>query len=1179
MPKSSLSFGQGPRRDRPEGKDSEDVESSGCEHVFRTRVEAAQSHPTWNETFQWTLDRAPEQMLLEISLWDSADSTGPASAKFVGQAVLELGKLDRSQEESVLMVDVLSCHVSLAHRGAQLTLAVGLNESRDGRELHQDIVTNRPLSSPPPCSKKLPQEKRDVSGTRQQVHLLQQQLQKQVMHAQKGASLSSPAAFSNLHVSSKVSSVILAGKNDVQGDFSARAKSIGDKASQLPNNNSGVTPATRNENSGENAQLQALLASLKEKRKRLQDLAHEDGSLQQLAQEKMTRAATHKIEQADPNVHDKHAFESEARRMSSNQVRHQVRDRIRQDKSEGPTGVGSRLDEQQQKQLTGEAKEALLKRFVDVAPRTKMFSRSRNALLIHRLCNDLTAFWTAPNTTIIQFDTEGSSMFFLMDGKCSVHVTGKIVGTLAAPCHFGEVALLSESRRTAEIRSISACLLCEISRDDLRDVLNEFPSEADIIYHTLKLEAIQKVQQNSAAATTIERHHSAVAETDDPLAAFNLSDRRQRILNWHKNYDQNFDGGQQEGEENDETSSQFFHKATSDPIQAAMRISGVSEHVVSVVQNMEMFKGAPPRAHALLIAKMTPETFEKGDMVIEAGTTGTSMYIVDSGRLQVLVNDECVEELGMGNFFGEVAILSRQKRTATVVALEKSKLLQLKQDSIWTVCNVFPAMLKVMKEVASKRVKANPGVSEAQECQSLFTGLGLFSPKKTGIPRAKSFRVKFRAPFDRFTPEDLGVNLCSYFTAGFPHVALSIHTKADHSTVNSKSSSTRADRSDYYFKVHLSGICIFESNRSSASASNGQVIWHIKEPFQNKFYRKDHVGVLSLTFFRLKWGLMGMTKSEQIIGGARIALEPLLRAPNRTLTQSLQIHSDSQAKGCARSESSGTAPRAGAERDFGSVQLVLTAWPDVVEPFVIRVPLCHPPGEHLAAITDHTGKQILFMKARSIPASESDGPGSCFCSSIVDLVSPDGSHKGQVATDVTNGRHARSRLANNWGLHWATVKSKQVSSRQTPSSHQSRQTPSSHQNSRPQVETKFKVVPTFKELSIGECMDKKHGVKSVMSNNYSRPKRRAFDVHLDRGGEHLHCIGRIVLGDLADCTHTTVRVNPGEDVICCLLVAIGILESQRLAPAVVAGHSRNPFERNYSELRDDKGITHAEVKT
>ena len=121
-----------------------------------------------------------------------------------------------------------------------------------------------------------------------------------------------------------------------------------------------------------------------------------------------------------------------------------------------------------------------------------------------------------------------------------------------------------------------------------------------------------------------------------------------------------------------------------------MRIFGVLNTWYQSFRMMEMFKGAPPRAHALLIAKMTPETFEKGDMVIEAGTTGTSMYIVDSGRLQVLVNDECVEELGMGNFFGEVAILSRQKRTATVVALEKSKLRSLSRIQFGLSATSFP---------------------------------------------------------------------------------------------------------------------------------------------------------------------------------------------------------------------------------------------------------------------------------------------------------------------------------------------------------------------------------------------------------------------------------------------------------------------------------------------------------
>ena len=60
----------------------------------------------------------------------------------------------------------------------------------------------------------------------------------------------------------------------------------------------------------------------------------------------------------------------------------------------------------------------------------------------------------------------------------------------------------------------------------------------------------------------------------------------------------------------------------------------------------------------------------------------------------------------------QLALLSRQKRTATVVAAEDCKLLQLDQDSVWTVFNMFPAMFKTMKDIASKRmdlqVRRNP---------------------------------------------------------------------------------------------------------------------------------------------------------------------------------------------------------------------------------------------------------------------------------------------------------------------------------------------------------------------------------------------------------------------------------------------------------------------------------------
>jgi CRP-like cAMP-binding protein len=54
--------------------------------------------------------------------------------------------------------------------------------------------------------------------------------------------------------------------------------------------------------------------------------------------------------------------------------------------------------------------------------------------------------------------------------------------------------------------------------------------------------------------------------------------------------------------------------------------------------------------------------------------------------------------------YQKLALLSREKRTATVVALEDCRLLQLDQNSVWTVVNMFPTMFKTMKDVASKRI-------------------------------------------------------------------------------------------------------------------------------------------------------------------------------------------------------------------------------------------------------------------------------------------------------------------------------------------------------------------------------------------------------------------------------------------------------------------------------------------
>jgi hypothetical protein len=66
---------------------------------------------------------------------------------------------------------------------------------------------------------------------------------------------------------------------------------------------------------------------------------------------------------------------------------------------------------------------------------------------------------------------------------------------------------------------------------------------------------------------------------------------------------------------------------------------------------------------------------------------------------------------------------------------------------------MFPAMFKTMKEVAAQRVDT------AQDVVDRESALTSSKIKKRGKAGTKKFRVKFRAPFDRFTAEELGVTV------------------------------------------------------------------------------------------------------------------------------------------------------------------------------------------------------------------------------------------------------------------------------------------------------------------------------------------------------------------------------------------------------------------------------------
>src|SRR5581483_1480832 len=70
------------------------------------------------------------------------------------------------------------------------------------------------------------------------------------------------------------------------------------------------------------------------------------------------------------------------------------------------------------------------------------------------------------------------------------------------------------------------------------------------------------------------------------------------------------------------------------------------------------------------------QTVEPGAIIVRRGDPAHSMYFIAAGAVEIELRDRTVR-LGVGHFFGEIAVLRRARRSATVTALQRTNLLAL----------------------------------------------------------------------------------------------------------------------------------------------------------------------------------------------------------------------------------------------------------------------------------------------------------------------------------------------------------------------------------------------------------------------------------------------------------------------------------------------------------------------
>jgi voltage-gated potassium channel len=137
-----------------------------------------------------------------------------------------------------------------------------------------------------------------------------------------------------------------------------------------------------------------------------------------------------------------------------------------------------------------------------------------------------------------------------------------------------------------------------------------------------------------------------------------------------------------------------------------------------ILQKVEFFKGVKEIFIREVVGMLTTEAFTPGDYLIREGEFGTCMYFLTNGSVDVIVNDNKVATLGTGSPFGEMALVSGEKRNASIRANTYCDVYVLQRAAFDQLRSRYEDFDQRVVEITEQRAAANRKAKEERELKA-----------------------------------------------------------------------------------------------------------------------------------------------------------------------------------------------------------------------------------------------------------------------------------------------------------------------------------------------------------------------------------------------------------------------------------------------------------------------------
>jgi CRP-like cAMP-binding protein len=138
-----------------------------------------------------------------------------------------------------------------------------------------------------------------------------------------------------------------------------------------------------------------------------------------------------------------------------------------------------------------------------------------------------------------------------------------------------------------------------------------------------------------------------------------------------------------------------------------------SAAILAQLAGVELVRSLPPEEMESVLECVEPVHFRAGETIFRQGDEGNALYLINDGQIDILIEDggttakEILAQLGPGQSFGEMALLSGEPRSATARAAKDSSLLRITKEHFDELIARLPRLRHAVEDLNSERLLQN----------------------------------------------------------------------------------------------------------------------------------------------------------------------------------------------------------------------------------------------------------------------------------------------------------------------------------------------------------------------------------------------------------------------------------------------------------------------------------------